>query len=215
MFHGTKNKEYIDKIVIAKINQSNYMSFRDTVYENNNLVNDMNGLGIKCKNYELCQCSLMLDHFKMVANYLCTHCGDWFKISGFGWNELEFKDCNEECDVCSENVNRKLKFPTNCGHWFCISCSRKILFYDASRYHINPVLYGCPPCPNNCVNPDKGPQCGCVEYDEILDKWEKDFPDKYTEWNDVETESIEIGDESGSTYGTCKCPLCRKEYKRK
>jgi hypothetical protein len=193
---------------------TNYMNYRDIEYENNNTINDKNGLCIKCKNYELCETTLALDHFKMVANYLCMTCGSWFKINSFGWNELEFKECNEDCDICSENVTRKLKFPTNCGHWFCISCSRNILFYDESRYYINATLYGCPPCPNKCINPDKGRQCGCEEYDEIQDQWRQEFLEQFNTWNKAEQDSILIGCNSMSSYGTCKCPLCRKTYVR-
>ena len=38
---------------------------------------------------------------------------------GFGWNELEFRDSENECPVCNETDNKQMKFPTNCGHWFC------------------------------------------------------------------------------------------------
>ena len=197
------------------MNPSNYMNYRDIDYENNNLINDHNGLGIKCKNYELCSASLPLDHYKMHANYFCMTCGSWFKICGFGWNLLEFKDCNEDCDVCSEPVARKLKFPTKCGHWFCITCSKNILFYDESRYTLNQVNYGCPPCPNGCVNPEKGKQCNCLEYDEIQEIWEQEHPAQFKEWNDAEQLSISIGEtSSGSVYGSCKCPMCRKKYER-
>jgi len=108
----------------------NPTNYRDIEYENNNLINTyLNGQCIKCKNYELCNGTLALDHYEMVANYLCTTCGSWFKICGFGWDNLEFKDCDEDCDVCGVSVDRKLKFPTNCGHSFCILCSKTILFY--------------------------------------------------------------------------------------
>jgi len=187
------------------------MICRDIEYENNNKII---GSSIKCKNYEFCEGTLSLDHFEMVANYLCMTCGSWFKVCGFGWNELEIKDCKEECAVCSETVNRKLKFPTNCGHWFCISCSRNILFYDETMYHINPALYGCPPCPNSCINPDKGTQCGCEEYDEIQDKWRDDAAEECEKWIEAEQHSILAGYNSNSSYGTCKCPLCRKKYER-
>lgn len=195
------------------MNPSNYMNFREIEYENNNLVTDMNGLGIKCKNYELCEHSVPLDQYEMVANYFCMNCGSWFKLASFGWDKLDFKDCNEECVVCGENVNRKLKFPTNCGHWFCVPCSKQILFYDESRYTINPVLYGCPSCPNGCINPDKGKQCNCEEQWEIQEQWQKDFPEQFNNWNKAEQESIEIGDPL-SCYGKCICPLCRSKYER-
>lgn len=90
--------------------------------------------------------------------------GQWSKF-GFGWNELEFRNCpeNEECSICNES-KKQVKFPANCGHWSCCECSRDILFWDESRYHLSPEPYGCPPCPNGCVNPIRGKQCYCHEY---------------------------------------------------
>ena len=84
------------------MNSSNYMDYRDLQYEQANLVfnesdsEDSEGQ-IKCKNYELCKNTLPLEHYEHHANYLCMTCGDWFKVSGFGWNELEFRESNEEC----------------------------------------------------------------------------------------------------------------------
>ena len=167
---------------------------------------------IKCKNYELCKNTVPLDHYKYHGNYFCMTCGDWFKCGGFGWNELEFREKNEECVVCTEIKSIQLKFPTNCGHWFCVPCSRNILFWDERRYHLSPDPYGCPPCPNGCTNPVKGYQCDCEEYDEIKDKWEKEQPLKFNEWNEAENESIKLSEtDNGSVFGSRKCPLCRKK----
>jgi hypothetical protein len=171
--------------------------------------------GIKCKNYELCENILPPTAYDDGTNYLCMTCGDWFKICGFGWNELDFKEEEEECVVCMKISNKQLKFPANCGHWFCISCSRNILFWDETRYHLSPTLYGCPPCSNGCINPEKGKQCYCEEYDEIQEKWKQEYPNKYKEWNDAENISIELSEtDSGSVFGSKKCPLCRKKYTR-
>jgi len=142
-------------------------------------------------------------------------CGSWFKIDGFGWDHLEFKDCDEDCDVCGEPVTRKLEFPTKCGHSFCISCCKNILFFDSTRYTLNPVNYGCPPCPNGCSNPEKGKQCDCMEYDEIQLTWKEEYPDEYDFWFDEQRISIETGETTeGCVYGSCKCPMCRREYRR-
>ena len=190
---------------------------RDLQYEQLNTIYDEDYKinGIKCKNYELCQHILPPEHYENLANYLCMTCGDWFKVGGFGWNELEFRVGEEECVVCNETSNKQLKFPTNCGHWFCLSCSRNILFWDETRYHLSPVPYGCPSCPNGCVNPEKGKQCYCEEYDEIQEEWEQEQPDKYKEWNNAEYISIELSENiGGSVFGSAKCPLCRKKYER-
>lgn len=192
------------------------MENRDLKYEQKNIIYDEYQEGsIKCKNYELCKNTLHLNHWEYHANYLCMTCGSGFKVGGFGWNELEFKESDEECAVCNENQNKKVKFPANCGHWFCISCSRNILFWDETRYHLSPVPFGCPPCPNECINPIKGKQCYCEEYDEVLNRWKQESPDQYKEYNDAENLSIELSETiPGSVFGSSKCPLCRKKYKR-
>lgn len=190
---------------------------QDLEYEENNIIYDeiYERNGIKCKNFELCKTILPPTAYEDGTNYLCMSCGDWFKIGGFGWNELEFRVTNEECAVCQETNAKQLKFPANCGHWFCITCSRKILFWDETRYHLSPVPYGCPPCPNGCLNPEKGIQCYCEEYDIIQDTWEQEYPSDYKRWNDAEDLSIETSEEpDGSVFGTSKCPLCRRKYKR-
>jgi len=194
---------------------------RDFEYEENNRAYDCQyteetGGGIKCKNYELCQRVLPPDCFENGVKYLCMACGDWFKMGGFDWNELEFRDAEEDCPVCMNTNNKQVKFPTNCGHWFCVSCTRNILFWDEQRYHLSPVLYGCPHCPNGCGNPERGKQCGCEEYDEIQDNWERSNPDDYNRWNDAENISIGLGEDNpGSVFNSKKCPLCRATYTRK
>jgi len=188
---------------------------RDLHYEQLNTIYDegYQENRIKCKNYELCQSTLPPDHYEHYAQYLCMVCDN--SSSGFGWNELEFRIGEEECVVCNETSNTQLKFPTNCGHWFCLSCSRNILFYNETQYHLSPIPYGCPPCPNGCTNPVKGKQCYCEEYDEIQDEWKKEQPDKYKEWNDAEDTSIFYSEPiSGSVFGSKQCPLCRRKYER-
>ena len=96
---------------------------------------------------------------------------------------------------------KQVKFPTNCDHWFCVSCSRNILFWDEQRYHLSPIPFGCPQCPNGCINPVKGKQYYCDEYYEILDKWELEYPDQFKKWNDSQDFSIDLGEtEPGSYY---------------
>ena len=188
---------------------------RDLQYEQLNTIYDegYERNGIKCKNYELCQNILPPDHYERYAQYLCPQCDNG--SLGFGWNELEFRIGEEECVVCNETSNTQLKFPANCGHWFCISCSRNILFWDETQYHLSPIPFGCPPCPNGCTNPVKGKQCYCVNYDEILERWEQENPDKYNEWNDAEHISIHESEPiSGSVFGSKQCPLCRRKYER-
>lgn len=185
---------------------------RDLQYEQANIGYDCQYPegGIKCKNYELCEHILSPDWFSWYGNYLCLTC-DGGSL-GFGWRELEFKENAEECVVCNETGNKQLKFPANCGHWFCTPCSRNILFWDETRYHLSPVPYGCPPCPNDCINPLKGKQCYCENYDEILERWEQENPRHYKKYNDAENLSVELSETvAGSVFGSRKCPLCRKK----
>jgi hypothetical protein len=192
------------------------MSNRDYEYENNNILydEDYEENRIKCKNYELCESLLPQDHYINIGNYLCMTCGSWFKF-GLGWDELTFIDSNEECSICFNNCTKKLIFPTNCGHSFCIKCSKNILFWDETRYHLSPEPYGCQPCPNGCINPIKGEQCYCEEYKIVQDNWKLEQPDAYKQWNDNEDLSIEQGEDNNSYFSNCTCPLCRKKYKRK
>ena len=189
---------------------NNYMNCRDLQYESENKGYDWQYPegGIKCKNYNLCESILPKWWYDCKGKYLCTNC-DIFK---FG--ELEFRNCfeNEECFVCF-GLEKLVKFPANCGHWFCVSCSRNILFWDETRYHLSPVQFGCPPCPNGCINPIKGKQCYCEDYDEILELWKNECPNKFEEYNDAENLSIELGETTlGSVFGSKKCPLCREKY---
>jgi hypothetical protein len=193
------------------------MEYRDLQYEQSNIGYDYQYPegGIKCKNYDLCEDILPPDWWEQMANYLCMNCGSWFKIGGFGWDELEFRESEEECAVCNESCNKQVKFPANCGHWFCVSCSRNILFWDETRYYLSPVPFGCLPCPNGCINPIKGKQCHCENYDEILKRWEQENPQKFKAYNNAEKLSIELSETvDGSVFGSKKCPLCRKKYER-
>jgi hypothetical protein len=194
---------------------------RDLEYEENNIGYDYQYTenesgGIKCKNYYLCETILPKWWYDCKGKYLCTNCDI------FDWKELEFRDCpeNEECAVCIES-NRQVKFPANCGHWFCCECSRDILFWDENRYHLSPEPYGCPPCPNGCENPIRGRQCDCYEYfgdDEnpgVIQKWATEHPEEFEKYNDDTHESLELSETTpGSVFNSKKCPLCRKMYER-
>ncbi len=161
---------------------------------------------MNCKNYDLCK-------GEALCNGLCMNCGSWFKVGGFGWDELNFFSCNEECIICSEVCSKKMMFPTNCGHSFCISCSKGILFFDESRYWLSPVKYGCLPCPKGCINPEKGKQCDCIEYDDVIERWSIQNTRQYERWNKEQEKSIQIGNPN-SVNGRAQCPLCRRKYIR-
>ena len=162
----------------------------------------------KCTNYEFCQ----HDKVPEMGSDYCMTCGSWFKM-GFGWDKLTIVDSTDECIVCTNMCERKLMFPTKCGHSFCLPCSRKILFFDESTYHLSPVQYGCPPCPNGCENPEKGKQCYCEEYDAIEEEWKNCNPGSWNRWNNEQNKSIDDSSKE-ITYGKGTCPFCRKKYFR-
>lgn len=154
--------------------------------------------GIKCKNYLLCEAVLPDWWHDCKGCYRCTNCDVIFG------RDLEIKDNEDECPVCYEN-HRLIKW--SCDHYICVDCTRNICFWDESRYHLNPIDYGCPPCPNGCINPTKGKQCYCEEYDCVKEEWEQHNPDQFEQWN--EDEHYSIFNSSDPVYGSGKCPLCR------
>lgn len=161
----------------------------------------------ECQNVELCGPD---DNDEETKNWYyesfkyCQNC------RSFNWGNLIFHDSEKVCSVCGEN-GRQMKFPADgCTHSFCIPCSRKILFWDECRYHINPCSYGCPECPNGCVNPERGHQCYCEAYDAVKDKWITDNPGDSGRYNEDEGVSILDGEPEGSAFNSGRCPLCRR-----
>lgn len=184
------------------------MSKRDFDYENNNSINNYdNGseIGIKCKNFNLCKNYIPDWWFDCKGTYLCTNCDGIFGI------ELNFREIDEECPICLEKSKYQAQFPS-CPHWFCTKCLKKLFFWNELRYHISPIPYGCPPCPNGCSNPVRGKQCGCLEYDPIIEQWSKEFPKKFEEWNKNEHSSIFMGETGPSSFYSKTCPICRKKH---
>jgi hypothetical protein len=183
---------------------------RDLEYERNNIVYDEqctveNGGGIKCKNYRFCKGILPIWWYNCKEKYLCTSC------DMFGWGELIIFESNDDCAVCMEGGKPTVMFPADCGHFFCVDCTRRCLFWDETLLHLSPVPYGCPPCPNGCNNPIKGRQCYCEEYDAVQERWKIENIDQYNRWNEDEHISIETPVE-GLINGSKECPLCRKKY---
>jgi len=148
---------------------------------------------MNCKNYELCE-TRSCSH-----NSLCKACNTWGVI------KVVTKKTKQHCYMCNEMVSKKFLFPNNCGHEYCIDCTRYMLFCDdSSVFNISPEPYGCPPCPNGCVNPVKGNQCTCQSYDYVIEEW----------WNQNKEKAEEF------TYacyldginkrGKIKCILCEE-----
>ena len=186
------------------MNTSNYMKYKDLQYEQSN-IGYKDRYKDRYKNYKLCEFILSCKWWIYMTTWMCP------SYDMFGTKDLEFKENTEECDVCNESY-KYVKVSTSCEHQFCAPCSQNILVWDETNYRLSPVPFGCPPCPNNCINPIKGEQCYCEEYDEILDQWKEEYPDKYEEYNDAEKLSIELSETTeGIVYGSYKCPLCVKK----
>ncbi len=155
---------------------------------------------IKCPNYEVCSS----DFPKCIGNCHQNRCINCDII--FGNIDLVFSEQSNMCDICYIS-NQQVKLP-DCSHYTCIECFKQIYFFDETKYYLNPEKYGCPSCPNDCNNPDRGTQCYCEEYDSIKDTWAKDFPEQYENWNNDEDNSI---NNITNLHGHGKCPFCRSE----
>lgn len=175
---------------------------KDLDYENNNIGFDYqyteeDGGGIKCKNYELCNCVLPKWWFECKGNYLCSGCDMMFGTWGSGVNThtgkgiLETCD-NVECPICLE-TNRGISYP-RCNHKVCIKCFKRSIYPDDSGEPVFPY-------------PDI-----VDEYDEDQDniKWKNEYPlieiynIHHNEWEDKKNEKYE-----NNPYLRL-CPLCRK-----
>ena len=167
--------------------------------------------GVTCPNYILCKritptCVMKISNL----DRYCSRCDGVFYKTPFHRTTLEFKppDPQEPCSVCMSSETTMMKFPIKgCSHWFCVECSRNLIFWDESRTDIDARPYGCPPCPNGCDNPTVGRQCYCEEYDSVRASWGTRAPDQYRQWEEAESYSY-YHTETG--FGTGKCPLCRK-----
>jgi len=162
----------------------------------------------KCLNYKFCNNI----SFPEINENLCILCCLWYEDSE-GWGKLEFIESNNlECPVCYK-IGDQMKFPTNCGHSFCIQCCKNLLYYQDNINDICPIKYGCPPCKHYIVNTVKS--CvtrPCCEEDQIiLDNWELYDYESFMQWNYLEFNSV---NEDKDYLVTKKCPLCRKVYQK-
>ncbi|KAK3255133.1 hypothetical protein CYMTET_35606 [Cymbomonas tetramitiformis] len=172
-----------------------------------------------CENAEFCGQRWISPAYLEIHNGRCMNCAI------MGHSGLEFRDAvpGEACAVCLEDGGRLMRFPVkDCQHWFCIGCTRMLVYGDECRYHLDPRMFGCPPCPNECENPVRGIQCGCDDYDTVIEAWRKQEPlgmlcdyegpcnQGYIEWNEAETHSINAGGPAGSVIGKGECPVCKR-----
>jgi hypothetical protein len=160
----------------------------------------------QCVNYKFCKGVAFPE-----IDQTCLLCGPWYE-HGEGWGILEFIDDPKlECSVCYK-TGTQLKFPTNCGHSFCLYCSRNLLVYQEDVFDICPVKYGCPPCKHSTQDIKSCKNRPCCDEDQIvLDTWEAVDYDNFIRWN---FDEINFINQDFSDLVTKKCPLCRKVYKR-
>lgn len=158
---------------------------------------------VECPNFVVCLKRAPQWYFSQRYG-LCQVCLDTFG------RKLHIVDNpeKESCAVCYEESDKRVEFPTDCNHFFCGKCCAELLFYDETRYHLSPVPFGCVKCPNGCENPKRGRQCGCSEYDEVIEEWMEESPADASRWQNSELLSIENSDDMA--YGSRKCPLCRQ-----
>jgi hypothetical protein len=163
----------------------------------------------QCINYKFCKGVA----FPELMEDTCLLCGPWYS-EGEGWGKLEFlDDPNLECSVCFM-TGMQMKFPTNCGHSFCLYCSRNLLYYNDDMFDICPVKYGCSPCKHYIKDSKKSctnRPC-CDEDQNVLDTWEASDYDNFIRWN---YDELNYRNQNKDHLVTKKCPLCRKVYERK
>lgn len=175
---------------------------RDLNYEKNNIGFDYkyteeDGCGIKCKNYELCECVLLKWWFECKGNYLCTNCHMMFGTWGSGENShtgkgiLEISN-NIDCPICLE-VKKCISQP-RCNHSLCISCFKRCYYGDNDGEPVFPY-----------------PDIEDEYYDDTENiKWANDYPlikiynEEFNKWDDEKMEKYE------NEHNLRLCPICRK-----
>jgi hypothetical protein len=173
----------------------------------------------QCKNYELCQSEAPVWFLEGHGNR-CINCYVSYWANKGEWSIIRDAVQDEHCSICLEHVNddrspiRMLKFPAyECLHWFCIKCSRTIIGYSNSNIwtKIDPITYGCPPCP--CKRTTgvscKARPCNNDDDDNILDAWELSSPCHFNRWNEDE---IELEHKLHTTNQVFRrCPVCKRK----
>jgi len=156
------------------------------------------GVGIKCKNYKICDTVFPKWWFDCKGSYLCTNCDMMFGTWGSGENQhvgkghLEITD-NLECPICAE-VKECISHP-RCNHFVCISCFKRCYYGDEN-------IEGEPIFPYPDIEDEYYDDTQNIKwenyplikiYDEESNKWDDDKNEKYNQEEYLR-----------------KCPLCRK-----
>lgn len=130
-----------------------------------------------------------INHPTSCGEGCCINSGFMFKKARTPPVRFRISSPEEPCLVCVTSEHPLMLFPASkggCAHWLCVDCCRKIIYCDSSRGALDPVLYGCPLCPNGCSNPRRGVQCACGEHDLVIEDWRSNRPTEYNAWFDDE-----------------------------
>jgi hypothetical protein len=164
-----------------------------------------------CKYFEYCG-KTMRSMVHIVKKGVCVDCDRL--MHKLQISEINIRDTDQKCSVCYENKGREMEFPVLCGHWFCVECTKLLIERDDSMQRLNPIYYGCDPCPRGCINPAKGKQCCCPEKLDVMEVWMREDPRGYLDWCKDEKfwrkHGMRIDAYDGFAFGTRKCPICRK-----
>lgn len=169
-----------------------------------------------CKNELLCKSGLLpMSH---LYNGLCHSCFIHWK------QPLQIYACEKgnKCDICCLDVSYMMVFPSGCNHSFCLRCIRNRTHnHYISFTFINPLPFGCPPCPNHHYNGKKilDDFC-CDEWNNIYDDWFHCCKDSlsqiYHQINDqlnkVENKFDSYMETNIKKYKDF-CPRCKKKIK--
>lgn len=165
----------------------------------------------KCANFEFCENYVPVAHSSKKEHdhhAFCITCGSWASNEySFQWDKLTIENTREgeECSICLEPKKRMMFFPTNCGHRFCLECSRNLLFWDDAYCFIPPSKFGGPKQCDTCT-PNK-PRSHCDLFLARLEQWREAMPEDYDRWRQA-MQTVK----QNTSYGSCTCPLCRKKY---
>ncbi len=152
-----------------------------------------------CINYKLCR--------NTRVQYLerCCSCNSDKSTYIFLENDNPCQKCGK---IDDNNDNKtKLLYPSYCGHYFCISCSRETLFTNENKSHICPIKYGCPPCIHFKTDNKSCNSRPCSEKDDIIiENFKRLQPHNYYKWQQAQEKSI---NEYIRRFDN-RCPSCKK-----
>lgn len=170
---------------------------RDLDYEENNKGYDYinNTIGIKCKNYELCNAIIPDWWFDCKNNYLCSSCymsyGKWGNQEGKGI--LEIID-DIECPICFETKRSVIQ--ARCEHTICVDCFKRCHF-DYEHKAKKPEF----PYSNEVFEIMINEEDTTILYNNypLIEQYEKDV-EKWDEEYETQCETEQY---------LLKCPICR------